>query len=148
MHNNEYVEITVLCMIYNNDELLLQNRIKKDWYGITFPGGHVEKNESFTNAVIREMKEETGLKIYEPRLCGIEQFSKNNVRYLILLYKTNKFSGTLISSNEGEMLWIKRSELTNYPLVKNFMDVLYIFDNDRVNELVYNNEEVLCPIYF
>lgn len=43
MHNNEYVEIIVLCMIYNNDELLLQNRIKKDWYGITFPGGHVEK---------------------------------------------------------------------------------------------------------
>lgn len=94
------------------------------------------------------MKEETGLNIYEPRLCGIEQFSKNNVRYLILLYKTNKFSGTLISSNEGEMLWIKRSELTNYSLVKNFMDVLYIFDNDKVNELVYNNEEVLYPIYF
>ena len=42
--------ITVLCMIYSDDKILLQNRIKKDWKGVTFPGGHVEKNESFVNA--------------------------------------------------------------------------------------------------
>ena len=38
----EMVELTNLCMIKDGDKYLLQNRIKKDWQGYTFPGGHVE----------------------------------------------------------------------------------------------------------
>lgn len=145
----ENVEITVLCMIYDNDKLLLQNRLKNDWFGITFPGGHVNKNESFVNAVIREMKEETGLNIYNPKLCGIEQFLLDEkTRYLILLFKTNQFSGTLLSSNEGEMMWIPRKDLKKYNLVKNFNDVLKLFDNDEINELFYNSNNNLFPKYY
>lgn len=145
----ESAEITVLCMIYDDDKILLQNRIKEDWNGITFPGGHVNRNESFVRAVIREMKEETGLDIYAPRLCGIEQFSlNNNNRYLILLFKTNKFSGTLVSSNEGDMKWIKREELNKCNLVNNFMDILKVFDNDEISELFYSSKDNLFPQYY
>lgn len=149
MSNIENIEITVLCMLYDNDKLLLQNRLKKDWCGITFPGGHVNKNESFVNAVTREMKEETGLDIYNPKLCGIEQFSLDEqTRYLVLLFKTNQFSGTLISSIEGEMMWISRNDLKNYNLVKNFNDILKIFDNDEINELFYSSNDTLLPKYY
>ena len=61
MSRTENVELTVLCLITDDDRMLLQNRIKKDWQGYTLPGGHVEPGESFVDAVIREMKEETGL---------------------------------------------------------------------------------------
>lgn len=149
MNNIENIEITVLCMLYDNDKLLLQNRLKNDWRGITFPGGHVNKNESFVHAVIREMKEETGLDIYNPKLCGIEQFSLNEkTRYLVLLFKTNQFSGSIISSIEGEMMWISRNDLEKYNLVKNFNDVLKIFDNDEINELFYNSNDNLFPKYY
>lgn len=149
MSNIENIEITVLCMLYDNDKLLLQNRLKKDWCGITFPGGHVNKNESFVNAVIREMKEETGLDIYNPKLCGIEQFSLDEqTRYLVLLFKTNQFSGILKSSIEGEMMWISRNDLKKYNLVKNFNDVLKIFDNGEINELFYNSNDTLFPKYY
>lgn len=145
----EITEITVLCMIYDDDKILLQNRIKKDWNGITFPGGHVNKNESFVKAVVREMKEETGLDIYSPQLCGVEQFlSNNNTRYLILLFKTNKFSGNVISSNEGEMLWIKREDLHKHSLVKNFNDILKVFDCNDISELFYNSSNVSFPQYY
>ena len=40
------------------------DRKKRDWPGITFPGGHIESGESFTDAVIREVQEETGLHTY------------------------------------------------------------------------------------
>ena len=39
---------------------------RKDWPGFTFPGGHVEDDESIVDSVIREVKEETGLNIQNP----------------------------------------------------------------------------------
>jgi hypothetical protein len=58
MARTEQVELTCLCLISRGDELLLQNRIKKDWRGYTLPGGHIEPGESFVDGVVREMKEE------------------------------------------------------------------------------------------
>lgn len=74
MRRTENVELTVLCLITDGDRVLLQNRIKEDWKGYALPGGHVEIGESFVDAVIREMKEETGLDIKNPKLAGIKQF--------------------------------------------------------------------------
>ena len=59
MARTENVELTVLCLVYKGDRILLQNRIKKDWRGYTLPGGHVEPGESIVDAVIREMQEDT-----------------------------------------------------------------------------------------
>ena len=73
MSRTENVELTVLCLITDGDRMLLQNRIKNDWKGYTLPGGHVEAGESFVDAVIREMKEETGLDVKNPRLVGVKQ---------------------------------------------------------------------------
>ena len=57
MSRTEIVTITNMCMICDGDKVLVQNKVNCDWAGITFPGGHVEKGESFTDAVIREVLE-------------------------------------------------------------------------------------------
>ena len=54
MHRTENVELTVLCLIQDGNKILLQNRVKKDWHGFTLPGGHVEPDESYVDAVIRD----------------------------------------------------------------------------------------------
>ncbi|GCD13142.1 8-oxo-dGTP diphosphatase [Clostridium tagluense] len=134
--------VTVLCMVYNGNKILLQDRVKKDWRGITFPGGHVEKEESFVQAVIREIYEETGLTIREPKLCGVKQFETDeDERYIVLLFKTDKFEGTLISSDEGEMRWIDRDSLNDYTLVNDFMDLLKVFDSDCYSEFIYERNK-------
>lgn len=134
--------ITVLCMIYQNNKILLQNRVKEDWKGYTFPGGHVEKQESFVQAAIREMKEETGLTVRSLNLCGVKQFQTDlDERYIVLLFKTNCFEGTLTASEEGEMVWVDRSRLMEYPLVDDFMELLEVFDSSDFNEFMYEH----CP---
>lgn len=77
-----------------------------------------EQSESIIDAVIREMKEETGLDIQNPRLCGIKQFPIENGRYIVFLFHTDEFFGEVTSSEEGEMVWVKRSELSKMNTVK------------------------------
>ena len=69
MSRSETVTLTNMCMICHENKVLVQDRKDPDWPGITFPGGHVEKGESFADAVIREVYEETGLKIKAPQLA-------------------------------------------------------------------------------
>ena len=115
-----------MCMVYNDKgEMLVQMRTKKDWSGLTFPGGHVEDDETLIDSVIREMKEETGLNIKKPRLCGIYEWPwENNSRYLAFLYKTNEFEGEILSSKEGEVFWVKIDQISNYKLSTDFEDIL------------------------
>ena len=142
MSKCEKAIVTVLCMVYEGNKILLQDRVKKDWRGFTFPGGHVEKEESFVQAIIRELYEETGLDIREPKLCGVKQFQTDeDERYIVLLFKTDKFEGTLISSDEGEMKWIDRDSLNDYTLVNDFMDLLKVFDSDSYNEFMYERNK-------
>ncbi|NLC25797.1 MAG: NUDIX domain-containing protein, partial [Fastidiosipila sp.] len=70
MNRWEKIELAVLCMLRCDGKILLQQRVKNDeWSGfITLPGGHVEKDESVVDAVIREVKEECGLTVINPQL--------------------------------------------------------------------------------
>ena len=137
----ERVELTVMCMVYEGSRILLQNRVKEDWKGYTFPGGHTEPGESFVECVIREMKEETGIDIEKPVLCGVKQFPIAKGRYIVLLFKTDRFSGKLTSSEEGEVEWVEREKLSDLELAADFMDMLKVFDDDSLTEFQYCYEK-------
>ena len=137
MDRTERVELTALCMVYRGEELLLQNRVKTDWRGYCFPGGHVEPGESIVDSVVREMKEETGLTVRNLRLCGIKQFPIENGRYLVFLFKTDAFEGDLTSSDEGKVAWIARKDLPRINTVSDFMQMLSVFERDDLTEFQY-----------
>jgi len=143
MSRTEQAEFTTMCMIYDdNGNVLVQDRRDPDWPGVAFPGGHVERDESFVESIIREVREETGLIIKNPRLCGVKQFrDKNGSRYVVLLFKTNKYYGEISSSDEGEVFWVKRSDLYNYKLSDYFIDMLQVFENDDLSECYYQKKE-------
>ena len=121
--------------------ILLQNRVKKDWKGYTLPGGHIEPGESFVDGVIREMKEETGLTIVNPRLCGIKQFPIEGGRYMVLLYKTDEFEGELVSSEEGQMEWICRKDLDKVNTVNDLTELFQVMESDDLSEFQYIIED-------
>lgn len=146
MSRNEETELTNMCMISDGKgNVVVQNKVNNEyWHGWNFPGGHVEKGEYITPSVIREVKEETGLDIKEPKLCGIKEFHKmkDGKRYIVFLYSSDKFSGELKSSNEGEIFWYPLSDLIKSDkLIDGFGDMLKVFTDENITEVFYERNE-------
>lgn len=129
---------TNMCMVCDGDRILVQDRLDPKWPGVAFPGGHVEEGESFTESAVREVYEETGLTIERPVLCGIKDWETDGGgRYVVLLFKTDRFHGELRPSEEGDVFWLKREELKNYRLAEDFEELIEVFDDDRLSEFFY-----------
>lgn len=142
MRKTETCELTVSCLLKDGDRYLLQDRIKKDWQGFTLPGGHIEPGESIVDAVVREMKEETGLTVHDPKLCGVKQFpidhnDYSSGRYIVFLFAATKYSGELVSSDEGKMYWVSKDELGTVNLVSDFFDLLPVIEDENLSEFQY-----------
>ena len=139
MARTEQAIFTNLCLIEDpQGNILLEKRKDTSWPGICFPGGHVEPGEAFTDAVIREVREETGLTIEDPRLCGVKQFQTGSgARYVVFFYRATNYSGELTSSDEGEVIWVSRDELPGLNLVDDFLEMLKVMDTPELNEFFY-----------
>ena len=143
MSRAEQVILTNLCMVYDHaGNILVQDRKDPSWPGICFPGGHIEPGESFVESVIREVWEETGLTIENPILCGTKQFpTRNGERYVVFFYKADRYHGELKASEEGEVFWIPRGDLSKYRMVEDFLDMVKVFEDDAISEFYYYKEE-------
>ncbi len=140
------VELTNMCMVCDGTRVLVQNRRKPGWPGVTFPGGHIEPGESITASVIREVKEETGLTIEHPRLCGIKTWGEaDRMAEIAFLYKAEVFSGELQSSEEGEVFWAERDSLPSMRLASGMEETFRVFFEDTLSELYYSRKDRDTP---
>lgn len=143
MGRKEMVELTNMCMVEDGKgNVLVQNRLDPNWSGIVYPGGHVEAGESITASVIREIREETGLTIENPTLCGVKQFwLDNGVRYIVFLFRADTFKGELHGSEEGDAFWLPREELFEHQTVESFEGLVHVFETPECSEVYYKNGE-------
>ena len=144
MDRTSKIELTNMCLIYTDKSVLVQEKLGlKEKYkgGLVFPGGHIEPNESLLDSVIREMKEETGLTIFNPQPCGFKDWIlEDGTRYIVLLYKTNQFEGELKNSDEGKVFWLDRNDIDKANLIWNMRELLQIFETTNFSEFFFRIE--------
>lgn len=137
MKRTEAVTIVNMCMLCDGrGRVLVQEKKHPVWGGITFPGGHVEQGESLAGAVVREVREETGLVIVSPVLCGTVCWApEGEARRLLLLYQTERFSGSLLAEPpEGQVFWMPVCELDSVPLARNMEVFLRLYREELLSE--------------
>ncbi|MBO5945740.1 MAG: 8-oxo-dGTP diphosphatase [Clostridia bacterium] len=146
---------TSLCYIEKDGAYLMLHRIKKindenhdKWIGI---GGKLEAGESPYDCARREVTEETGLTLNTLSYRGIITFVSNvyGTEYMHLFTSTD-FKGELISScDEGNLEWVKKSEVKNLPIWegdKIFLDLISTDTPFFSLKLVYENDNLVDHI--
>ena len=132
-------EITNICVICDGDKILVEEKVG---CGICFPGGHVESGESLKAAVVREIREETGLTISHPKLCGIKDWMEEDGSwFLVTLYKADSYTGTLKASEEGRVFWVTRAEFAEMKVIWGMKDVLRVCDEEALSEMFWDEEK-------
>ena len=139
MSRASLVELTNLCVVCDGSRILVQDKVGS---GVVFPGGHVEPGESMLDSVIREMREETGLLIEHPALCGLKDWMlEDGTRFIVALYRADRFSGTLRSSGEGRVFWVEREDFARLDTIWGMREVLRICDSADYSEMFYSEEK-------
>ncbi len=147
MERTERVTLTNMCMIYDGTRVLVEEKVGRDAGGITFPGGHVEEHEPVVDSVIREMKEETGLDIEAPKLCGVKEWiNEDGSRYVVFLFKTDRFSGELASSAEGRVFWMEKDEVLQSNWIWHMDGLMRILAEEAYAELYLDAAEDWKPV--
>lgn len=114
------MKMTTLCYIENNDCYLMLHRTKKKkdvnkdkWIGV---GGHAEGNETPQECLLREVKEETGLLLTSYKFRGLITFISDEYEAeMMCLFTADGYTGELITCDEGELKWVKKSDVPQLP---------------------------------
>ena len=135
--------LTNLCLIEDctTNKVVLQYRSPeryKKWSGYAFPGGHIEEGESIAESVIREVYEETGLTIADPKLVAVKDWEPDEGgRYIVFCYKATEFTGQLRSSEEGEVSWVEKDQFEKLDLSYDMLPLLEVMEDPDLSEFYY-----------
>lgn len=134
----EKIVLTNMCLIENplTKEVVVIHRVK-DWCGIAFPGGHIEEGEPIVLSVIREVKEETNLDIFDLEFCGVRDWYDPTIheRNVVFLFKTSSYVGTLNEDNvEGKLEWRRLDTILKEEYASGLDEELGIFFEKEINE--------------
>ena len=151
---------TTLCYITRGDQVLMLHRVKKKndinkdkWIGI---GGKFEENESPDECLLREAREETGLRLTAWKCRGVVTFLNETPEgEYMYLFTADGFEGQLKECDEGDLEWISRDFLTQLPQWEGdriFLDLLWQdapfflltlrYDGDKLVEAVLNGKKI------
>jgi 8-oxo-dGTP diphosphatase len=124
------MKLATLCYVMDKEsnKTLMIHRVKREndyhegkWNGL---GGKFDDGESPEDCVIREVKEEAGLKITNPTMHGFVSFPLFDGKddWYVFIFTAEEFSGKLIDSYEGNLEWIPNNNLTE----------LNLWDGDKI----------------
>ncbi len=114
--------LTTLCYLEQDGKWLMMHRIKKEhdvnrdkWIGV---GGHAEAYESPEDCLLREVEEETGLRLTSYRFRGLVTFVLlgEETQYMCL-YTADRWEGKMAETcREGVLEWVEKERVPSLNL--------------------------------
>lgn len=151
MHPMNIIPISACIVVDAEDNVLLLRRKKAPYKGYwAFPGGKQELGETFEDAAIREIFEETGLTILSPKLIAIlnERLHRDEefISQFLLNYSVANVNGqaneTLSYSDEGDLQWFPLYKLPE-DIIASDGKILDMYLRNRRSQKIHIIEGIL-----
>ena len=155
------MKLTTLCYIEKDEKYLMLHRVKKEndcnkdkWIGV---GGKFEEGESPEDCLLREVYEETGLKLTNYRFRGIVTFVSDEWEGEYMhLFTASEYEGELPENamrdcEEGELVWVPKDEIEKLNLWegdKIFLRLLQERESFFSMKLRYEGEKLVESILY
>ena len=115
----------VAAIIKKDDCYLLAKRNKEKYMGLKweFPGGKVEKDESFEEALSREILEELNVNIEIHNKVAEERYQDDEINIVLHYYMCSLIDSEIVLSEHEAIEWVKKQDFLNYEFVPGDGDI-------------------------
>lgn len=143
---SKQVEVTVSGIIFNQNKQVLLCKSPKWNNQWVIPGGHVEYGERLEEALIREMKEETGLTVYDVKLVSLQEsiadpsfHESRHMLYVDFSCATDQ-NDVLLNDEADEFKWVDLADVLTFDL-GGFLPQLF-------DQMINKKAQHEYPVYF
>jgi len=116
----------VAAIIKKDNFYLIVQRNRNIYMGLKweFPGGKVETNENFYEALSREIQEELNIQINVHEKIAEEKYKDNQINIILHYYLCTEKSGTTILNEHENIAWVEKKDFDKYDFVEGDGNVL------------------------
>ena len=116
----------VAAVILKNNKFFIAQRNRNKHMGLCweFPGGKVEKNENFEQALKREIKEELNISILINKKIGVENYQDNKINVKLHYYLCSHIDGEFILNEHEDYAWVVKNEFNKYNFAEGDKDII------------------------
>ncbi|MCT8858873.1 8-oxo-dGTP diphosphatase MutT [Shewanella xiamenensis] len=110
------IHVAVGIILNTDGQILLAKRPEHLHQGgkWEFPGGKVEQNETVTQALIRELKEEVALNVHSSEPFMALSYDYPDKQVLLDIHTVSDFTGEAQGLEGQQVVWVNKHELTHY----------------------------------
>jgi len=116
----------VAAVIFKESKFFIAQRNRNKHMGLCweFPGGKVEKNENFEQALKREIKEELNIIILINKKIGVENYQDDKINVKLHYYLCSHIDGDFILNEHEDSAWISKNEFNKYNFAEGDRDII------------------------
>ena len=118
----------VVAVIKKENLYLIVKRNKHKHLGLKweFPGGKVEINESFEQALSREIKEELNIEIDIENKIAEENYNDNKINVILYYYLCRIKEGEIFLNEHEDYAWVEKKDFLTYDFLEGDREIFYL----------------------
>ena len=116
----------VAAIIKKDNHFLIVKRNRKKHLGLKweFPGGKVQENETFEEALVREIKEELNIKIRLQDKIAEEKYNDEKIDIVLHYFLCTQEDGTIELNEHEDLAWVEKKDFDKYDFAEGDGNIL------------------------